>query len=262
MLNIDIQKILNTLSYEFNLLLQNKDYGIENIVVANERYFLENNLKEKEIGIVFNLQSGLTDLQQAVLPFSLTVVGKDEDLDLTQKLLYDFVLTYTNTALNGFYQRYSTPSIDNEFVEYGTDIRSSWEISGTIKFIASNSANITLKWLNEDGDEEIIPILDLNYTLANEPSPQPMSDSFGENITINRINTFTINFTTYSTIGSFYQKVLETQLSLNKKNTRFDMIIDFGLGNEYIYNVGMVVVNITGKQALGENALVSITMAR
>lgn len=260
MLNIDIQNILNTLSYEFNLLLQNKDYGISNIVVANERYFLENNLQPNQIGVVFSLGSGLADLNEAVLPFDLTIVSTDEKIETTQTLLYDFILAYTNTALNGYYQRYSTPSIEDEFVEYGSDIRSSWEISGTIKFIAENSATISLKWLNDEGEFETLQVLDCSYTINNEPSPQPLSDSFGENITINRINTFTINFTTYASKGGFYTKSLEDQISLNKKNTRYDMQIDFG--NGVVYNVGMVVINISLKQSLGENALVSITMAR
>lgn len=260
MLDINIQKILNTLSYEFNLLLKNKDYGIKNIIVANERYFIENCLKQNEVGIVFSLGSGLADLNEAVLPFDLTIVSTDEKIETTQELLYDFILAYTNTSLNGYYQRYSTPSIEDEFVEYGTDIRSSWTISGTIKFIAANSANLSLKWLNDDGDFETLQVLDSTFTINNEPSPQPMSDSYGENITINRINTFTINFTTYASKGGFYTKALADQISLNNKNTRYDMQIDFN--NGVIYNVGMVVVNLSGKQTLGENAIVSITLAR
>ena len=161
MLDINFQKILNTLSYEFNLLLKNKNYGIENIVVANERYFVENYLKTNEIGVVFSLGSGLADLNEAVLPFDLTIVSTNEQMETTQELLYDFILAYTNTALNGYYQRYSTPTIEDEFVEYGTDIRSSWSISGTIKFIAENSAPITLKWLNENGEWETLKYLEV-----------------------------------------------------------------------------------------------------
>lgn len=259
-LDINIQNILNTLSYQFNSLLRNNDYGIDNIVVGNERYFVENPLENRQLGIVFSLGSGLVDFNEAVLPFDLVVLGQNDQMEITQKLLYDFVLAYTNTLNNGYYQRYSTPTIDDEFVEYAEDIRTLWGISGTIRFASSESANVSVQWLNGSEDFETIETLDLQFTLSNEPSPQPMSDSYGENITINRINTFTINFTTYANKGDFYTQILADQVSLDRKNTRYDMRIDFG--NGIIYNLGMVVVNITGKQELGQNALVSITMAR
>ena len=260
MLKVDFQKIINTLAYEFNVIIKEKNYEIDNVIVANERYFVENTLADNEIGIVFTLDSGLADLNQAVLPFKLLVVSRDDRMELTQQLLFDFILTYTNTALNGFYQRYSTPNIEEEFLEYGSEVRSSWSVNGTIKFIADDSASLTISWLNDDGEFEKLEVLDSSCIINNEPSPQPMSDSYGENITINRINTFSINFSTFATKGGFYAKVLAAQLSLDKKNTRYDMQIDFGNGN--IYNVGMVVNNIQLKQQLGENAVVSITMAR
>ena len=260
MLKVDFQKIINTLAYEFNVIIKEKKYDINNVVVANERYFMENTLAENEIGIVFTLDSGLVDLNQAVLPFNLLVISRDEMMELTQQLLFDFILTYTNTALNGLYQRYSTPNIEEEFLEYGSDIRSSWSVNGTIKFIADDSAILTISWLNDSGEYETIEVLDKSCVINNEPSPQPMSNNYGENITINRVNTFSINFTTYATKGGFYSKVLADQLSLDKKNTRYDMKIDFG--NDNIYNIGMVVNNIQLKQQLGENAIVSITMAR
>lgn len=259
-LEINIQNILNTLSYEFNLLLNKNDYGVSNIVVGNERYFIENELKKNELGIVFTLGSGLVDFNEAVLPFDLIVLGQNEQMDLTQKLLYDFILVYTNTTLNGYYQRYSTPSIEDEFVEFGENIRTLWGVSGTIRFTSVDSAVAVISYLNSNGEYEVIDSLETTYTLNNEPSPQPMSNTYGENITINRINTFTVNFSMYANKGEFFTKVLDDQVSLNAKNTRYDMQIDFG--NGVVYNVGMVVVNITTKQAVGQNGMVSITMAR
>lgn len=261
-LEINIQTILNTLSYQFNALIKEKEYPINSVIVGNERYFLENQLDENDIGIVFSLGSGLADLNEAVLPFSLLVLSRDEKMEMTQTLLYDFILNYTNTAINGFYQRYSTPSMEDEFIEYGNEIRSSWFVNGTIKFISTNSAVLSIAWLNDENEYEQIETLETRYTINNEPSPQPMSDTYGENITINRINTFTLNFTTYANQSNFYKKVLASQISTNNKNLRFDMKLDFGLGNNYIYNVGMVVSNIDTNQKLGENAIVSITMAR
>lgn len=260
MLNIDIQNIINTLSLEFNTIIQQKKYDIEHVVVANERYFLENHLPANSIGVVFSLGSGLADLNEAVLPFDLTVISRDEKMDLTQELLFDFILTYTNTALNGYYQRYSTPSIDNEFVEYGSEVRTSWQVSGTIKFIADNSAILSLEWLNEDREWETIQVLESDCSINNEPSPQPMSDSYGETITINGNNTFAFGFSTYATKTGFYSKILADQINLGTKNNRYDMRVDFG--NGVIYNVGMVVVSVQIKQPLGENSTVAITMAR
>lgn len=258
MFEIDAVAIINKIATQFNTILQEKNYQKE-VFVGNERYFVENPLKPNQVGVVIEFGRGLLDFNQVVLPIDLTILSDSVDLDELQFLLYDFAINYSNTSNDLFYQRYSSPKINTNFALYNEEIRTVWEMSGTIRLVSPENAATKVYW-KQNNEYVEIEILSVDLSLTNTPDPQPTLDSYGEAYTINRTSTFTISFSSYTSKNELYKSIINNQITPGSKNVRYEMKVDFG--NGIAYEIDMVVVSVALKQNIGENGIAVITMAR
>lgn len=192
-MTIDYRQIINAITTRFNILFQQDDkpYTDYQLKVGNEQYFIENPLEKNEIGVAVHFGEGSVDYEQIILPVVLECIGLENEIDITQQMLTDFAIENNNTTVDGVKMFFNSPSKQQNFIDYGSSIRSLWLLNASFN-VSVNKADIEFTYNYGTAQTESVQYQQIVADYSNSPIPEATSNSNGVNITTNQAQTRTI----------------------------------------------------------------------
>lgn len=178
---VNYELLINLVSQELDIIQKSKE-EFKNIkfVVCNEQM----QIKKEDIDydvlyIVLKFNQSSISFGKAVVPFSISVCGLNNEIELTQEFLNTFVNEYNRVQVTDINQIYLTPFVNSNFNYIFNGMRSLLTVTGTF-LIGDNT--VTLKKLiyhygTGDNDYEEIEILGYSEVYENSLAPQPYPDT-------------------------------------------------------------------------------------
>lgn len=271
-LDLDVKTIvIEKITQEFQTILNldPETYGGYNIIITNERQFVQSkNRKPKTIFVVIKFLDGSKDLGQQRQPFAINAISEHNTLEVCQKLMMDFSETYNlifefGNAKYTLKQTMKNPTAVSNFSEVYEGFRSVFYLSGTF-YIGINSnpiTGITIK--DEDGLDEEIDFISAQMSFDMQPDGQPFYGTNNFNRTVAKIATLSIGFSMYALNTDFYNGALDTIFNLDNKadiNKKYTLVVSFKSGKTY--SVPMKLASVNNVQELRDFPATSFAFVR
>lgn len=263
---METAELINFLTQEIGMLVNsNKDfYGNTNFIVANEQAYI-NNLEKKEntIYIVVKFLQATMPYGQIVLPFNITAVSEENNIEKCQRLLFDFSQEYNlkNDSTGQIKQFYTTPVVLNNFNVVGKGFRSVLMINATF-LISKNILNIDkIQYKKDDGTYEDLEIINFNLNYENQIDTQAFSENGSKCISVGMIGVLSFNISLYFNDNELTNKILDIMFKNGQVNQTFTFRLTFKNG----YDTGDIEYKLVNSPIvfnLGELPMASFTFAR
>ena len=196
-INIDNQNIIDAITMQFLAIKNSNDkYDGINFIVGNEQIF-DRISKEYNVYIVVKFGQSTVDFGQAILPLTLNILGLDNEINITQEFLNEYVNTYNRYTSGGIMQLYTTPSVNLNFADIYDGYRSLFSIGGT--FLVTENTITTLNSLQYKKSTTYydIPVLSYSDHTDVNLNPQPYTNTNGFTKSYADFQTFGFSIATY-----------------------------------------------------------------
>ena len=196
---VNYTEILNLLRSELEITKGgNPDFSNITLIVEDEQSWIKDNTRNPNaIYIVVHFTDAAINFGQAVVPVTLEVLSIQNEIELTQAFLNEFVSNYNRTQINDITQLYLTPSVSLNFNEVYEGFRSLLTLQSTF-IIGNNTVRLeTLTYYYGDNQSEEIEILSYNDTSENSLNPQPYFNTKGRTKSYGSFQTFAFSIVTY-----------------------------------------------------------------
>ena len=262
---VNYEIIIELIRKEVELLRrENEKYSNLKIIVEDERLLAKSKDRSPEtmyIQIKFGAAS--TNFGQAVLPFSMEVIGINQDIQLTQDFLNEFVNNYNRTVSGDITQFFLTPVVSQNNLPIYEGYRSLFIVSAT--FVISNGlASLqTLKYKISDNKYEDNEFLAFNFVGEASLNPQPYSSNIDSKTTsYGSFQTFAFTLVTYpdankQLIIDIYSWLLDKERSHINDNFIFSGV--FKNISKQFEDWRFKCRSVNGDQKIGEQPLLTIT---
>lgn len=209
-IEINYTEVVNKINNQFQVLLKNEKYNQLSIAVGNEELFSKIE-KEYNVYIVVKFTTSSFNFGQLSQNISLNVLGINNEIDLTQELLNDFVNTYNLHTEGGETQLYTTPSVALNFGTVLNGYKSLFTINGTLLIGKSTLLRLnTLKYWYDETHYEEIEVVSYNDITQNSLNPQVYANNKGRTKSYGTFQTFAFNIATYpDTSKQLIQKIYQ-----------------------------------------------------
>lgn len=269
-----VQKILDLLTEQFTSLIQNDDtgtYSKYSIELANERAMTKEKFYSRNvIFIVVRFLPSYIYYGEAVIPITLKTISEENTIEVAQKLLMEFALTY-NLKDNGegtIKQVYQTPSVTTNYNEIYGGYRTAFYMSGT--FVVSEDSNpfdITISseddaYDSENPENNVIPLISSGFATTTQADSQPFYSTNGFVDTLGQFRSLGISIATFMTNSAFCNKCLDISLGLNGRTPKdkFHLILTFKNGRTVEKEFTLMSFNIGQKIGEFPNAQMSFSV--
>lgn len=213
-IKIDYSKITKSIQYQFLKIVSEptNELSFLNLYVDTEQNFLkvQDQIVPNAVYVVIHYGEASTDFASSFCSVSLSVLGTENRIEPTRKLLSIFAKQYNmQNALisstvtdNSLLQYWRTPSISSNFVETQTDFRNLFTLNGGY-IISESLINFAIDGItyyyteNNVEKEEKIDYIHYNQDCSLSVDPQPFYTSGGFTVSENRFGSFTFGFSTY-----------------------------------------------------------------
>lgn len=195
---VDYSSVINLIREEFEIIRRNSDkFSGVKLVVEDERLLAkEKDRSPDTIYCQVKFGAASTNFGQAVLPFSLEIIGINQDIELTQDFLNEFVNTYNRVSLGNFTQFYLTPVVSQNNIPIYEGYRSMFIISATF-VIANDLLGLTELKYKSGTSQETVGVIAYNDSSEANLNPQPYPDKGGRTKSYGSFMTFAFTITTY-----------------------------------------------------------------
>lgn len=277
---VNYTEVINLLRNEMEIVRRSDArYSDFKIVLEDERLLAkEKDRSPDTIYIQVKFGAASTNFGVAVLPFSLEVIGINQDTELTQELLTDFVNKYNNTPYNDYTQFFLTPVVSQNNIPIYEGYRSMFIVSAT--FIIDNQLIKVDAIQFKTGDNTFEDIGFISYTDSTEAQldPQPYSNMYGRTKSYGSFQTFAFSIVTYpDSSKTLIQKLLKWKYDRTVSHTNETFVFKFKVRNmdldyensdennhEPVDTTSEIVFQCKGvetNQKLGEQPVISATFA-
>ena len=257
-ITIDYEAILEKIHGQL-IACRNSDPSFARIelVVENERQFtIEQEMKPNTIYVVIHYGESSVNFGQLILPVNFDIISERNKIELVQKLFLLYTTAYNLKRNGNLAQFYSTPVVENAFVEIKNGWRANLSFSGAFIVGASNSDYV--KELDYNGDP--IDILSFNESYKNDLRPQPTPDGGGFAHSVSGFATHSFSITTYLTTSAFCKKLNDQRYNDNMEDTTYSFTLVLNSGTAFT-NRAYKCLSIEIGQKIGDSTIVSVAFS-
>lgn len=227
---VDYKSIVDLVRQEF-IVLQRSDERFSELLFDVEDERLLAKQKDRDLNRMYiQIKFGAANtFGQASVPFSLEVIGVNQDVELTQEFLGLFVNTYNREVVGNAQQFYLTPVVSQNNIPIYEGYRSLFIISGTI-LIFPDLANLSgISYIYGENNQEEIQIISYNDSAETSLNPQPYPNLKGRTKSYASFQTFAFTINIYPDNTSQLVKDLFTWKfgDANEKNRTFVFNLTF-----------------------------------
>ena len=253
-ITIDYEAILEKIQGQL-IACRNSDpsFGGIDMKVENERQFtVEKEMKPNTIYIVLHYGESSVNFGQLILPVDFRIISEKNKIELVQKLFLLYTSTYNLKRAGTFAQFYSTPVVDNAFVEIKNGWRATLSFAGA--FVIGASESDYVKELDYNG--EPIDFLSFSESYKNDLRPQPLPNGGGFARSVSGFATHTFSITTYLTTSAFCKKLNDQRYKDNMEDTTYNFTLKLNGGVAFT-NRAYKCLSIEIGQKIGDSTIVS-----
>lgn len=237
-IRLDYESITSTLRGIFTRLRDNEEkfQGLR-FSLDDEQAFLKNEALDTDTDLFIVVQYGeaSTSLDSCVLALTFTVLGLQNEITLARDFLSCFATRNNLKEIGeGITLNVNTPNVSSNFNEAGNGYRSLCTMQGLL-IIGVGMANFgTLTYIDDDGEEHMIPVLNFQDNATNNLAPQVYGNTYGRTASYAVSQTYTFTISTYSIDNALIRKVNDIKYgNASKENTDFKFTLALSNGQGF-----------------------------
>lgn len=241
------------------LACRNSDpiYANIDLKIENERQFtVEKEMLPNTVYVVLHFGDASVNFGQVILPIDFKVISERNKIELTQSLFSLFVSTYNMKRNGTMAQFYTSPTIEEAFVEVKNGWRASLSFAGAFLIGSSESDYV----LELDYEGEAIDFLTFAESYKNDLRPQPTPDGGGFAKSVSGFATHAFTITTYLTTSAFCKKLNAQRYSDDTENTTYKFTLKLRSGTAFT-NREYKCLSVDVRQKIGESTLLMIAFS-
>lgn len=190
---VDYKEIVNTIARQFYLV---KPEGIKLVIEDEQSWNKEQDRTPETLYIVIHFGDTATNFGQAVVPITMEVMGLQNEIELTQGMLNQYVTEYNRLQDGDITQLYLTPTVNQRFGEVYEGFRCLLSVEGTF-LIGNNTIRLETLTYYYEGGQENIDFISYNDASENSLNPQPYPNAIGRTKSYGSFQTFAFSIVTY-----------------------------------------------------------------
>lgn len=230
--------------------------GIE-LKVENERQFaIEKEMKPNTIYVVLHYGEASVNFGQVILPIDFKIVSERNKIELSQALFALFVSTYNMKRSGTMAQFYTTPTVEEAFVEIKNGWRASLSFAGAFLIGSSESDYV----LELDYEGEAIDFLTFAESYKNDLRPQPTPNGGGYARSVSGFATHAFTISTYMTTSAFCKKLNAQRYSDDTENTTYKFTLKLNSGTAFT-DREYKCLSIDVSQKIGDSTIITVAFS-
>lgn len=257
-ITIDYEEIVEKIQGQL-IACRNSDPSFANIelVVENERQFtIEQEMKPNTIYVVLHYGESSVNFGQLILPVDFRIISERNKIELVQRLFLLYTSTYNLKRAGTLAQFYSTPVVENAFVEVKNGWRASLSFAGA--FIVGASESDYVKELDYEG--EPIDFLSFNESYKNDLRPQPIPNGGGFARSVSGFASHAFTITTYLTTSKFCKKLNDQRYKDDMEDTTYSFTLKLNSGTAFT-DRKYKCLSIEVGQKIGDSTIVNVAFS-